>query len=250
MENKNMYNDQNNQTNMQENKDFSVEMYRNETDATKKFNTKILIGIIIFLVLVIGVLIFIKARPCTVTNESEIQAQKNTIESLEEESLAMARDLYLMARDVIGDIYINTERLCGPFIYEYDKKGQVINAEFYRSGNSKFSTYQSLVTYIKTRFSYDLSNTLLNVNTFKNVDGALYCAKSSRTENNRYIGLESIILEKREDEVLSYTVKEKYFAEGEDLTCLSDCNYTYTKNNFVLEYSDGHYLVKEFTLPY
>lgn len=242
-----MYQDPNN---IQENKDFNVEMYRNETDATKKFNTKILFGIIIFLVIVIIVLIFIKARPCTVTNEAEIESQKNRIENLEKETLSLSKDLYMMARDVVGDIYINTERLCGPFIYEYDKKGQVINAEFYRSGNSKFNSYQDLVTYIKSRFGYELSNTLLNTNTFKNVDGALYCAKSSRTANNRYIGLESITLETREDDTLTFEVREKYFAEGEDLTCVNDCNYTYTKNSFVLEYSDDHYLVKSFVLPY
>ncbi len=236
--------------NVPDNKDFNVEMYRNENDVTKKFNSKILLGIIIVLSIIIVILIFIKARPCTITNQEEINKCNDQTKLLEEERIALAKDLYTTAKDIVGDIYLNTERICGPFIYEYNKKGEIISASFYKAGTSKFTSYQDFANYIRSRFSYELSNTLLNANTFKSVDGLLYCAKASRTANNRYIGLDSISLDTDQDNLLTFTLKEKYFAEGEDTACLSDCNYDYKENKFVLEYSNAHYLIKEFTLPY
>ena len=248
--NQNMNNQSLNKPSPSINNDYnkiSPHMYKNENDMSNIIIKRILIGIIIVLVIALIATYFIlssKIKPCdNASLQSEVNELKNS-------NTALAKELYFRARDIVGDIYTDTTRICGPLNNELDDRGKEIVSEFNKSTNSKFITYQSLSTYIKSAFTENMANDLLSLNRFKSVDSNLYCSKSMRTKNNRYIDMEEFKLDKEDSDKMEFTVKEKYFADDESVECIDDCKYSYKENKFVIEDKNNHWLVSEFTLPY
>lgn len=244
--NNSLNNNQSNEIKSDYNK-ISPNMYRNENNMSNIIIKRILIGIIIILVIALIATYFIlssKIKPC---DNASLQTEVN---DLKEANTLLARELYFRARDVVGDIYTDTTRICGPLENELDERGKEIVSEFNKSTNSKFISYQSLSSYIKGIFMEDLANDLLSLNRFKSIDSNLYCSKSSRTRNNRYIDLEEFKLSNESSGKMEFTISEKYFADDESIECIDDCKYSYKENKFVIEQKNNHWLVSEFTLPY
>jgi len=235
-------NNVNNNLNNNENINIKPIMYKNENDMSQITLRRILYAVILILVIVIIILLFKKRPIVSTTKEQELQTKLDNYKTV---LVEFGKESYYKARDVYGDIVLDTERICGSL-----DPNTLVDNYYMKATNSKFLTYPALKEYIGNYFYGNIINSIITVNRFKNYGGSLYCIAQDRSKNNRYIGVESIELSSFELDKLEYNVKEKYFADNESLDCLDNCQYEIKENKFVLEKKDNRWLVVEFILPY
>lgn len=226
------------------NSNIKMGMYKNENDMSQITLRRILY-VIIFILVVVIVILLIKGKPKELICENENEVFVADYNLAKQTNIELGKEMYYNAKDAYSSFILDTNIICGTL-----DKATTVDNYFMKSTNTKFTTYPELESYVKSYFYGDLVTILLSPNKFKNVGGSLYCVEESRAKNVRYIGAESINLINREANRMEYKVKEKYFATGENLDCLSNCNYEYKENLFVVEKKDERWLVTEFVLPY
>jgi len=233
-----------NQNNNPEQNDINIrpDLYKYPNKISDGMFKMILYGVIVILVIVIIFLIVSRPKPKECPCD-EIEFQ-NKLEVSEKLNIELGKEMYYKARSVYSDFAFGTSYICDPLGTE------VKDNVYYKSGNPKFKTYTDLSNYVKDTFYGNLVNTLISQNTYKSYDGNLYCVKSNRTKNIYYIDMEEITLVSSESTKLEFSVKEKYFAQDENIECVDNCKYDYKENKFIIEKKDGRFLVTEFTFPY
>ncbi|MDO5569580.1 MAG: hypothetical protein Q4G04_05700 [bacterium] len=217
-------------------------MYQRSVDMTGN-NVKPIVYIVLVFLLVVIVFLVIAInmkKSCKYDGTNYI----NELSVYKNNSLILAKELYYRTRSIYSDFALGTNNVCGPF-------GEELRDGYYhKSLNVRFTTYESLYNYVNELFDEDLTKLLVSTSNYRNYDGVLYCAQSSRPKNEYYIGVESISLVDNTKTQMKYKVKEKYFSQNEDINCVNNCKYEYKENDFTLVNVDGIWKVKAFTLPY
>lgn len=226
------------------NNHIKLGMYKNENDMSNIVFKRTMYVIVAILVIIIIILI-IKRKPSKVVCPCDNELFTSKLEVAESINKDLGLEMYYKARDIYGDIALDTTRICGEM-----SNDTLVDSYFMASASSKFQTYTELASYIRSNFYGVPASTLLTSNKFKNYGGKLYCVKESRVKNIRYIGVEDFKVEDISASKITYKVKEKYFADNESIDCLENCNYIYKENVFIIEKKDNRWLVSDFTLPY
>lgn len=226
------------------NSNIKLGMYKNENDMSNIVFKRVMYTIVAILIIIIIILI-LKRKPNKVACPCDNELFTSKLEVAENINKDLGLEMYYKARDIYGDVALDTSRICGTM-----SNDTLVDSYFMASTSPKFQTYTELASYIRSYFYGTPASTLLTANKFKNYGGKLYCVKESRVKNIRYIGVEDFKVEDVSASKITYKVKEKYFADNESVDCLENCNYTYKENIFVLEKKDNRWLVSDFTLPY
>lgn len=239
-QNNNIPNDSN--LNNNDNATIRPVMYKNENDMSRITYIRVLY-VVIFILLIIVLILFFKKRPVTSTSREE--ELSNNLKDYQEVIIKLGEESYYKAKDIYGDFILDTSIICGNM-----SSSTLIDNYYMKSENPKFTTLSELTNYVKNYFYGNIVNNLITNTDFKNYQGNLYCSSKHRNKNIRYIGLDTITLDNFTLDKIEYTVKEKYFAEEEDINCIENCNYVYKENKFIIEKKENRWLVTEFTIPY